>query len=39
MRTEFAATPPSFMVHNLLVCFEALDGTKAPRVEGVTKEM
>jgi group II intron reverse transcriptase/maturase len=28
-----------FTVDNLRACFEALDGTKAPGVDGVTKEM
>jgi RNA-directed DNA polymerase len=29
---------PHFTVENLRACFEALDGTKAPGIDGVTKE-
>src|SRR5882724_10401229 len=35
----YTALMPHFTVDNLRACFEALDGTKAPAVDGVTKAM
>jgi RNA-directed DNA polymerase len=35
----FTALMHHFSVDNLRACFVALDGTKAPGVDGVTKEM
>ena len=38
-QTRYTALMHHFTVDNLRACFEALDGTKAPGVDGVTKEM
>jgi RNA-directed DNA polymerase len=38
-QTHYTALMHHFTVDNLRVCFEALDGTKAPGVDGVTKVM
>ena len=38
-QTHYTALMHHFTVDNLRVCFEALDGTKAPGVDGVTKGM
>src|SRR5215471_20017071 len=38
-QTRFAALMHHFTVDNLRACFEALDGTKAPGVDGITKAM
>src|SRR4029450_8776537 len=35
----FTALMHHFTVDNLRACFAALDGTKAPGVDGITKEM
>ena len=38
-QTRYTALMHHFTVHNLRACFTALDGTKAPGVDGVTKAM
>jgi len=38
-QTRYTALMHHFTVDNLRACFEALDGTKAPGVDGVTKAM
>jgi RNA-directed DNA polymerase len=38
-QTRYTALMHHFTVDNLRACFEALDGTKAPGVDGVTKTM
>jgi RNA-directed DNA polymerase len=38
-QTRYTALMHHFTVDNLRICFEALDGTKAPGVDGVTKAM
>jgi RNA-directed DNA polymerase len=37
-QTRYTALMHHFTVDNLRACFAALDGTKAPGVDGVTKE-
>jgi RNA-directed DNA polymerase len=38
-QTRYTALMHHFTVNNLRACFTALDGTKAPGVDGVTKAM